>query len=277
MSAGPETIDLDAYCARIRHAGGRPATLETLRVLQARHTQSIAFENLDPLLGWPVRLDTASLQQKLVRDRRGGYCFEQNLLFGHVLRALGFRVIGLGGRVLWYAADDAVAARTHMLLRVDVDGVTWIVDAGFGVQTPTAPLRLEADIVQATPHEPYRLVRAGEDFLMQARIGGAWKTLYRFGLDEQLLPDYEITNWYLSNHPDSRFVTGLMVARPAPGRRYTLRDNELTARGPDGVGERRRLGSTAELRETLEGTFRLTLPRAPELDALLARIAATPG
>jgi N-hydroxyarylamine O-acetyltransferase len=273
MDAVTDTIDLDAYCARIGHDGERRPTLAALQALQLRHAQAIAFENLDPLLRRPVRLDAESLQQKLVRDGRGGYCFEQNLLFGHALRALGFRVTGLGGRVLWYD-EDAVTARTHMLLRVDLDGAIYIADAGFGVQTPTGPLRLEHGIEQATPHEPYRLLHAGGMFLMQAKIGDGWRALYRFGLEEQLLPDCEIVSWYLWNHPESRFVNALMAARPAPGRRYTLHNNEFTVRDVGGGVERRALTSAAEMRSVLEGPLGLRLPQTPDLDAALSRLIA---
>ncbi len=274
MDAAAQTFDLDAYLARIGYGGARAPTLETLRAIQLRHTEAIAFENLNPLLRWPVRLDAASLQQKLVHDRRGGYCFEQNLLFGEALRAIGFRVTGLGGRVLWYTADDAVTARTHMLLRVDLDGYVHIADAGFGVQTPTGPLHLEPDAEQATPHEPYRLVRKGDGFLVQVRIGDDWRSLYRFGLEEQLLPDYEIVNWYLSSHPESRFVNTLMAARPAPGRRYTLRNNEFTVRDLNGGTERRLLGTAAEMRAVLAGPLGLTLPESADVDAVLGRLTA---
>jgi N-hydroxyarylamine O-acetyltransferase len=272
-NAMTDAIDLDAYFARIAYDGGSTPTLETLRALHLRHAEAIAFENLNPLLGWPVRLDAASLQQKLVRDGRGGYCFEQNLLFGHVLEAIGFRVTGLGGRVLWYAGDDAVTPRTHLLLRVDLDDAAYVADVGFGVQTPTAPLRLETDGEQATPHEPYRLTRRGGEFLLQVRLRDGWRALYRFGPEEQLLPDCEIANWYLSNHPDSRFVKGLMAARPAPGLRYTLHDNEFTVRDLDGGAERRVLVTAAELRAVLTGPLGLRLPQAADVDALLTRLA----
>lgn len=265
-------IDLDAYFQRIGYTGERTPTLDTLRALHVRHPEAISFENLNPLLKWPVRLDAPSLEQKLVRDGRGGYCFEQNLLFGHVLRALGFPVTCLAARVLWNAPEGAITARSHMLLRVDLNERPYIADVGFGGQTLTGPLRLDPDTEQATPHEPFRLLRAGEEFVMQAKIGGTWKPLYRFDLQEQYLPDYEVSNWRLSNHPDSHFVKGLIAARPAPDRRYALRNNELTAHYMNGNTERRVLRSAAELRETLEGVFGLTLPEAPELDAALARL-----
>ena len=115
-------IDLDGYFQRIGHEGPRKPTLETLRALHVRHTEAIPFENLNPFLRRPVRLDPASLEQKLVRDGRGGYCFEQNLLFRDVLTALGYRVRGLAARVVWNAPEGAITARSHMLLLVEIDG-----------------------------------------------------------------------------------------------------------------------------------------------------------
>lgn len=268
------TIDLDAYFERIRYAGGRAPTLATLAAIHARHAEAIAFENLNPLMGWPVRLDVESLQQKMVRDGRGGYCFEQNLLFKHALDALGFRVTGLAARVLWGAPEDTVTARSHMVLRVDLEEQLYIVDVGFGGVTLTGPLRLEADIEQSTPHEPFRLLKLNDEFIEQVKLRGDWMSLYRFNLQENLLPDYEVANWYLSNHPDSRFVTGLLAARPAPDRRYALLNNQFAVHHLNGRTERRILTSADDMRETLENAFRLTLPDTPDLDELLARLAA---
>lgn len=110
------SIDLDAYFQRIGYAGARTPTLDTLRAIQLRHTETIAFENLNPLMRWPVRLDIESLQEKLVRDGRGGYCYEQNLLFCHVLKVLGFQVTGLAARVLWNEPDAAITSLTHAAL-----------------------------------------------------------------------------------------------------------------------------------------------------------------
>ncbi len=229
-------IDLDAYFRRIGHSGERTATLDTLRDIHRRHTEAIPFENLNPLLRWPVRLDPASL------------------------------------RVLWNAPEGAIPPRGHVLLRIDLDRQPYIADAGFGAMTLTGPLKLEPHVEQATPHEPFRLVPAGDEFLLQAKIQEAWKALYRFGLQQQFPVDYEVTNWYLSNHPASRFVTGLIAARPAADRRYALPNNELAIHHLNGGTDRRVLTSATELRDVLAGPFRITLPDAPELDTALARI-----
>ena len=268
------SIDLDAYFRRIGYTGSRGVSLDVLAAIHRLHPQAIAFENLDPLMKVPVRLDAASLERKLVHGGRGGYCFEHNLLLMHVLNGLGFRLRGLGARVVWGAPADAIPARSHMLLRVEIAGTFYLMDVGFGGMTPTAPLRLEVDIEQATPHEPYRLVLAGEEFVTQVQIGGAWKPLYRFDLQEQFESDYAMANWYCSTNPGARFTNLLRVARPAPGCRFALAGNELATHRLDGSTERRRLRTPGELREALWGTFRLALADAHDLDAVLERFTA---
>jgi N-hydroxyarylamine O-acetyltransferase len=266
------SLDVDAYFERIGCSGSGSANLDTLAAIHLRHAQTIPFENLNPLLRWPVRLDAHSLQQKLVRDGRGGYCFEQNLLLSHILNQLGFHVRGLTARVLWNVPEGTVTPRGHMLLLIDLAGRPYIADVGFGGLTLTAPLRLVLDIEQSTPHEPFRLIRSGDGFVMQAKIASTWRSLYQFDLQPQFLPDYEVTNWYLSNHPSSHFVTGLIAARADRDRRYALRGNELAIHRTNGDNERHVLTSVDALREALEDTFRLILPDGPELNLALQRV-----
>lgn len=269
-----EQFDLSRYFRRIRYTEQPAPTLGTLQKIHELHPQAIAFENLNPLLRLPVQLDEASLVRKILHSRRGGYCYEHNLLLKRALEEIGFNVTGLGARVLLNRPDDAITARTHMLLRVDLDGDTWIADVGFGGMTPTGPLKLVEDEAQTTPHEPFRIIRFNSDYLLQAQVRGDWRTLYRFNLDEQHLPDYELASWYLSNHPVSHFVTGLTAARSAPGRRYALRDNELAVHEMGGETTRTHLSSASQLRECLERIFELELPEGPELNRTLERIAA---
>jgi N-hydroxyarylamine O-acetyltransferase len=267
-------FDLDAYCDRISYKGSRVPTLDTLQAIQGAHVQTIPFENLNPLLGWPVHLDAVSLQNKLVRDGRGGYCFEQNLLLSAALTTIGFHVIGLAARVLWDAPQSVVTPRDHMLLLVDLDDQAYIADVGFGGLTPTGPLRLQPEIEQATPHEPFRLIRRGQTFAMEVKIGTRWRALYSFDLQEQFLPDYEVTNWYVSTHPASHFVTGLSAARADSSRRYALRDNELAVHRVNGETQRHQLTSADDLLGALRDVFRLTLPAAPELRSAVERLVA---
>jgi N-hydroxyarylamine O-acetyltransferase len=265
-------FDLDGYCARIGYPGDRSPTLPVLQAIHRCHAQAIPFDNLDPLVGITPRLDMRSLEEKLVRDRRGGYCFEQNLLFRHALDHMGFRVTNLVGRVLWDVPPHVVTARTHMVLRVDLPDGLYLADVGFGRMTLTAPLRLVADVEQATPHEALRLVAVDGGFRAEARLGADWRPLYRFDLQEQHLIDYELSNWYLANHPQSYFVTNLMAARVEVDRRYTMRNAELGIHHLSGRTERCTLTTVTELKAALTGPLSLILPDHPNLDATLERL-----
>lgn len=253
-------VDVHGYLARICYKGDRTPTLETLKAIHKQHAQTIAFENLNSFLKQPVPLNLASLQQKLIHERRGGYCFEQNLLLRSVLIALGFRVTDLTARVLWNLPEGTVTARSHMLLRVNIDAQSYIADVGFGGLTLTAPLALTPDIEQSTPHEAFRLVIDDLTYIMQANIGQEWKPLYRFDLQAQQLIDYEVSNWYISTHPDSLFTNTLIVAKPDVDCRYALRNNQFTVHHLHGQTERRSLKTVTELRTVLEDIFQLTLP-----------------
>jgi N-hydroxyarylamine O-acetyltransferase len=279
-----DVIDLDAYFQRIGYIGDlrfaatapcfanaaalryRTPTLKTLQSIHQHHAEAIAFENLNSFLKQPLLLDITSLQQKLIYEGRGGYCFEQNRLFRSVLLALGFQVTNLAARVLWNLPEGTISPRSHMLLQVDIDGEKYIADVGFGGLTLTSPLSLTADIEQSTPHEPFRLLASDHTYIMQAYIGQEWKSLYCFDLQEQQLPDYEVSNWYVSTHPNSLFVTTLIAARPNTDCRYALRNNQLTTHYLDGRTERRVLSTVTELRTALEDVFGLKLPAITGLD-----------
>jgi N-hydroxyarylamine O-acetyltransferase len=268
------TFDLRAYLHRIgvEHRPAR-ADVATLQEIALLHPCAIPFENLNPLLRRPVRLDMASIQGKLVRSGRGGWCFEHNLLLGTALSAIGYNVTGLSARVVWNVPPGLIRGRSHMVLHIALDGVSYVVDAGFGGPTPTAPLKLVVGLEQATPHEPFRLMPVSGGFLLEAKIDGTWKGLYSFDLQPQVLADYEIPNWYLCNHPQSHFLDRVVAARVERDRRYALRNSELAVHFPDSVTERRTLGSSGEIRQVLTDIFRITVPDWSEVDETLERLA----
>ncbi|PAQ02469.1 arylamine N-acetyltransferase [Mesorhizobium mediterraneum] len=262
------SFDIDAYFARIGYTGLRDASLETLESLHLLHPQAIPFENLDPFLGHPVRLDLASLQEKIVARGRGGYCFEHNLIFMHVLKALGFAVSGLAARVLWGQPDDAITARSHMLLRVELDGRTYIADVGFGGLTLTAPLLLRPGLEQKTPHETFRMVETGDHFRLQANVGGDWRTVYRFDMQQNYEVDYSVSNHFLSTHPTSHFLSSVIAARALPGRRYALRNNRLSTHHLGGRTEQMEIATAAELADVLEGPLEIAIPDRAAFEAM---------
>ena len=252
-------FDLDGYLARIGWSGAREPSLALLRAVVARHTATIPFENIDVFLGRGAPLDDAWLRDKMIRGGRGGYCFEHNTLLREALLALGFAVTGLMARVVRGMADDAATPRTHMLLRVDLPEGVFLADVGFGNLTPTAPLVLAPGREQPTGHEVYRLMPAGEEWLLQALLGDAWSNVYRFPLQPQFPIDYEVGNWFTSTRPGGLFVSNLVVARPGEGCRMTLFNRRFAVRFMDGRVERRELRGAGEYGATLAEAFGLVL------------------
>lgn len=268
------SLNLGAYLRRIGFEGRADTSLQTLQRICLLHPRHIPFENLDPLLGRPVSLGLDALQRKLVDERRGGFCYEHNLLLKTVLEALGFRVTGLAARVLWGSPDDPVRPRTHMLLKVELDDGPRIVDAGFGGLTLTGVLHLAANAPQSTPHERFRLLRTGHEYVVQAEVNGEWRPLYAFDEQPQQVADYEMACWYLCHHPQSRFVTHLLAARTEGDCRYGLLDHTLNIHRVGRASERRVIGSAGELRDVLESVFGVQLPDDPGLPARLQRLVA---
>ena len=270
-----QKVNLNAYFERIGFAGSIAPTLATLELIHALHPAVIPFENLNPLLGLPVNLDLASIEKKLLSERRGGYCYEHNLLLMAVLRELDFSVRGLAARVLWSDPSAVDRPPTHMLLAVDISGATYIADVGFGGLTLTTPLKLKSETEQPTPHETFRLTGGDPDWTLEARIGDDWKPLYIFDTVEKTQEDYAASNLILST--DSPFTRELRVALSPSGKRLALRNNRFTTHAAGEPSESRLLTSLAEMREVLSGPFGIQLPSAELLDPKLEAILAAAG
>lgn len=253
-------IDLDAYFARIGYDGPRTATLDTLRAIHALHPRAIPFENLDPLLGRPVPLDLPALEAKLVRARRGGYCFEHNTLFRAVLEGLGFAVTTLAARVLWMAPPGKPHPRTHMVLTVETEDGPYIADVGFGAHLSAAPIRLVVDDVQPAGSGRVRLTRDGDGFVLQNASDGVWQDAYRFTLEPQLPIDMEVANWFTATHPGSLFRNALLLHRLLPDGRVSMLNRRLIRRHADGRAAETVVGSPAEMARVLAQEFGLEAP-----------------
>jgi N-hydroxyarylamine O-acetyltransferase len=255
MSA--DLLDIDAYLKRIGYAGRLQPTHDVLQALHLGHATHIPFENLDVLLKRPIRLDLESLQDKLVRNGRGGYCYEQNLLLSAVLRKAGFEVSHLAARVLYRA--QRILPRTHMLLLLRVDGASWLADVGFGLEGLLLPLPFVTGREARQYAWTYRVVEEAGQWVLQSLRQGSWINLYAFSLEPQQLADYEVANHYSSTHPDSRFVQTLRVQLPTPDARYMLRNREFIVDRGETVTSRV-LRDDDELIVVLAGTFGLRFP-----------------
>ncbi|WP_419998423.1 arylamine N-acetyltransferase family protein [Streptomyces boninensis] len=270
-----DELDLDAYLRRIGldPDGGAAPDVGTLRAVMAGHVASIPFENAEVLLGRPVLLDVPALERKMVRQPRGGYCYEQNLLFAAALERLGFDVTGLGARIRM--GSDKILATTHMLLRVDLDGAPWHVDVGFGGEALLEPLPLAAGVEVTQGAWTFSVVEEGDEGdgvrLLRGLHADGWFPLYAYNLEPRYRPDYEVWNHYIATHPRSPFVRRLVVQQPGREQRVALVGDTLTTIGPGGETAKRTV-APEELPAVL-GEFGLAFS-AEDLDVLIARAAA---
>ena len=267
-----DSFPLARYFTRIGYHGPAEPTLEVLRQLHLLHPQAIPFENIDAYSGLGVSLDLARIADKMLARGRGGYCFEHNRLFQAVLEQLGFRVTPLIARVRWQVPADV---RTHMLLRVDLDGRSWFADVAFGSTTQTAPLEFLLNVPQETPHGVFRIAPAPDEFSLEFQTAKGWSTVYQYGLRPAPAVDFEIGNWYTSSHPQSVFLSDLIISRTAPGLRELLVNDVLTLRGNTGAPpETRRYDDAQAWADCLRERFGLDLPPDEAAD-LFERAAAS--
>ncbi len=262
-----DRLDLDAYLARVGLEGPPPRTPRGLKRLHRAHAAAIPFENLDILLGRPIRLDLDAIQAKLVAGGRGGYCYEHNLLFAAVLERIGLGVRRLSARVRMGSAS--IRPQSHMLLWVEAEGIDWLADVGFGGEGLLEPMPLADGAVTAAAGWNHQLSREDErTWVLRSLHPDGWFDLYAFTLDPQHPIDYEVVNHYLSTHPRSPFGARVVVQRSTPEWRLTLAGLRLVETRPDGTETVEELDGTM-LASTLRDRFGILLD-----DGEVARLLA---
>jgi N-hydroxyarylamine O-acetyltransferase len=257
-------LDLDAYLARIGFDGERAPTVRTLHELVRAHTTAIPFENLEIILGRSIPLDLATLQDKIVRRRRGGYCYENVGLFAAALERLGFGVTGLSGRVSM-GAGAGLRPATHALLRVTTtdDDRVWLCDVGFGAG-PLAPFELSSKTGEFAAGEwKFRLERTrgeldSELWVLHQYGRDGWIDRHSFTLNPQYRIDYAVGNHFVSTSPRSPFTTRPYVQRFHPDAHHVLDGTTFVTEYPDGTSDTREL-EPAELPKILAEVFDIDL------------------
>jgi N-hydroxyarylamine O-acetyltransferase len=267
-------FDQKAWLDRIGYTGPLAPTLETLNGLIFAHAHAISYETLDIMLGRPPKLDVPTLQAKMIAGKRGGYCFEQNMLFRTALRSFGYRITSLQGRVVRGLAIDAPRPAIHMLLQIELPEGPYLADVGFGNLAPTCALSLKPLVEQETPHEVMRFIDVGGELTLQAQFKRGWEHIYRLIPYPRYDGEYEITNWYTATHPETPYQGNIIVAKPGPNRtRVTMYNSRVTVRDADGRADKRWLANDRDYHDTLRGEFGLNMTDQ-EIDQCIAVMKA---
>lgn len=217
-------MDLDAYLARLGVARPEAPTAEALRQLHVAHLGAFPFHNLTIQRRGAVTVDVDSIARRFLEPGGGGYCFEQNTLFGAALRGLGFTVTTLLGRV----GPPDRRSLNHMLLRVDVDGRPWLADVGFGGEGPLEPIPLEDGARVTQDGIDFALRRDAHHWTLWMHWDGNSEEHYEFSGAPYTAGDVEMANYFTSTHPDSIFRKTLTIQRVTPEERLILRPKVMT-------------------------------------------------
>lgn len=228
--------DVLAYLERIGFTGMPDATsIAALAELQERHLHTVPYENLDILDRIPLSLDIKDLLSKIVRRRRGGYCFELNALFGWLLRELGYPVTDLMAR-FWRDEPSPPPKRRHHVLKVEAEGEFFLCDVGVGGIVPRRPIKLEEGLVQRQGDETYRLERDPcFGWVLCEWKRDTWSWLYSFTEEPQLSKDFIMATYWCEHAADSIFVKQPMAALRTLQGRHTLAGKEFRIFTADGV------------------------------------------
>ncbi|WP_407110289.1 arylamine N-acetyltransferase [Streptomyces sp. DSM 116494] len=274
MTDGMNTTRTVEYLRRL--GAGHPArpTVDALRDLHLRHLRTVPFENLSIHLGEEIVLDGERLLDKVVRARRGGFCYELNGAFAVLLTELGYDVTLLAARV--YGEGDRLGIPyDHLALRVrTVDGGDWLADVGFGAHFHL-PLAFGERGEQKDPGGTFRIAGAGAD---AAGVRGGHGTadaadldvirdgrpVYRLEVRPRVLGDFTAGAWWHSSSPASHFTRSLVCSRiTGDGGRITLSGRRFTVTAPDGTRREREAASDEEVLELYGDRFGIALDTVP--------------
>jgi len=225
-------MDISGYLKRINYNGVVYRDLATLRELQSNHVFAIPFETLDIQNQIPIYLQINFLYQKIIHDRRGGYCYELNVLFHNLLMQCGFNTTMIGGR-LHHGNNKYGREFEHMALVVEMHGRKWLVDVGYG-DFSLVPLALTPGEIQSDGRNYYQIIDPvvvdGRSYLGVAKWSTTkqdFKIDYIFTTIPRVLEDFEAMNEFHQTSPESHFRRSLIVTLPTREGRISMINNKL--------------------------------------------------
>lgn len=255
-------FNMDKYLERIGYTGKPSADYKTLSELQYRHFLSVPYENIDILNGIPLSLEIDDLFEKIVIKNRGGYCFELNALFNHLLQEIRFKTTTYISRFL--LGEPNIPMRRHRVMKVETGNKEiYLADVGVGSEVPVRPLKLEEGYEEEVRGTLYKLTKEpffGWVLSYFDRKNGRneWERVYSFTEEEQLEVDFIQPDFYCQYHPGSIFKSQRMVALRTESGKNTIDGNKLKIITNGNVKER--TFDESELNTILKEYFGINVP-----------------
>jgi len=249
-------MDWRKYLERIHYTGDTTPGVVVLKNLQRKHLLHVPFENLDIHLGKPLSLKTVDLFNKIVLNRRGGFCYELNGLFFELLHFLGFRVKRISARV--FDQGNYGPEFDHLALIVDLPAARYLCDVGFG-EFAREPLMIELDRIQPDPGGDYLIDRFDEQSFRVSRMeAGKPIPQYIFKDEPRAMIDFESMCLYHQSNPQSHFTRQRLITLLTETGRVTLSGNQLKITTGKDVTEIP-LGDQRSFEQALEEYFEVSI------------------
>lgn len=229
---------IQEYLNRINYVGRIKINRNTLYELHKHHVLSIPFEDLDIHWKIPIKLDVASIYDKVVLRNRGGFCYELNYLFNNFLKKIGFESQIISSRI--YGDHENLGPEfDHMSIIVKLEE-NWLLDVGYG-DLFIEPIKIKDNHYKKDWFKTYRLNKTGATtyLLSESRNGKEFKKRYEFDKRPRRIEEFYDQCEFKQYSKDSYFVKNRICTLPTNSGRITLVNNKLIKR-------------TGELREEYE-------------------------
>ncbi len=249
-------MNVENILERIEYTGPREPTLEVLTALQHAYLYTVPFENLDIHSQVKIKLDTQKFYEKIVKNNRGGFCYESNALFSYLLNALGFNVSILAAKMTVRNINSP--GYSHMALKVKLDQ-DYLVDVGNG-QSVRDPMPIPGDVISRAEGIRYKVGEYSDNeyALFYRTEETDWLPRFVFSTDARRLEEFAIMCHYHQTSPDSVFTKQRLVTLATPDGRLTLTDDCLTVTKNDNeITEP--VESKVQMEELLQKHFKLTV------------------
>ncbi|ERJ12166.1 arylamine N-acetyltransferase family protein [Haloplasma contractile] len=220
-------MDIKQYLKRIGLNHNIDVTLDTLKKIHRQHLLTVPFENLDIHIKGELNTDSESLFKKIVKQNRGGICYELNWLFHRLLKEIGFQTTVVGAKVA--SEKDNGTYFDHVVVIVDLNETKYLVDVGFGKHF-LEPVTFVENSVYKDPKGLFKLVKKDDNLYVLTNYNeksDSYKEAYTFKYEPKRIEDFNVRKTYYVKSDDSHFKKNLICSRETEDGRISLKQDRV--------------------------------------------------